>query len=87
MNASLLIGAIYEKASDQRLMFFMVLILDGSSAHGAHIWSKSSSSNPNYFSEKTYFLLHTCATVSKLPSYISTLGVLPNYWQVAHRII
>ena len=61
------------------LVSIMVLILDGSSEHGAHIWSKSDiwiclmhqSSSP-FFLEKTYFF-HTCATCLELPSYISTM--------------
>ena len=66
--------------------YFMVLTLDGSSEHGANIWSKSGiaicwrhlvtsyeSSNPIFFLEKTYFL-HKCATSSELPSNVSTMA-------------
>ena len=63
----------------------MLLILDGSSEHGAHIWNLSGiaiferhlvtskeSSNPIFLSENT-FLLHICATCSDQPSYISAM--------------
>ena len=63
----------------------MVLILDGSTEHCANIWRKSGiskcvrhsvtlteSSNPNFFRIKPT-LLHTYATCSELPSYISTM--------------
>ena len=60
-----------------------VLILDGGSEHGAHIWGKSGisrfvkgillqrqSQQIHFFSQKIPILLHTCATCSELPSYI-----------------
>ena len=59
--------------------------LDGSSEHGAHIWSKSGISicsshlvtskaswNPTFF-RKRPILLYTCATFSELPSCICTI--------------
>ena len=64
----------------------MVLILDGSSEHGAHIWNESGISicerhldtskkslNPISFFESP-ISLHMCATYSDLPSYISTMA-------------
>ena len=62
--------------ASRQTIIIMILILDGSSEHGAHIWSKSGSSicyrhmdasNPNMF--------HTCAICSELPYYISTMRV------------
>ena len=65
----------------------MVLILDGSSEHGAHkIWSKSGirfvegiwfhrqSHQIRFLFRKSLILLHTCATCSELPCYIITMG-------------
>ena len=64
----------------------MVLILDGSSEHDAHLWRKLGISiclrhlvtsielsNPSFFSQKTPILLNTCATCSELPTYIRTV--------------
>ena len=62
----------------------MVLILDSSSEHGAHIWSKPGISicyiwlnrtirQIRFFCKEKNTLLHTCATCSELPSYRSTM--------------
>ena len=62
----------------------MLLILDGSSEHGAHIWSNSgisicwrhfvtSKESSNFFLKRP-FLLYMCATCSELPFYISTMN-------------
>ena len=60
-------------------LFIMVLILDGSSEHGAHTWSKFVKGIWIYkervvksdFFLSTYFM---CAICSELPSYIRTIA-------------
>ena len=63
----------------------MVLTLAGSSKHGAHvvyqvfrflkgIWLNLR----NRVNQKRPILHHTCATCSKLPSYISTMSSFPS---------
>ena len=56
----------------------MVLILDGNSEIGAHVWSDIGYSIrlSHLFSARAItnlILLHTCATCSELPSNISTM--------------
>ena len=89
------IFSIYRKFRSHFATFFVilyvnptpshVLILDGSSEHGAHIWSKSGisicwrhlvtsrDSSCIFFSQKSPILLHTCETWPELPSYISSM--------------
>ena len=58
----------------------MVLISDGNSEIGSHVWSNHCyllclrHSIQIFFLRKYVFFLHACATCSELPSNISTVG-------------
>ena len=70
---------------DISTVVIMVPILDDSSEHGAHKWSKVSISiclrhfatplSNSIFFWKRPFILNSCTTCSELPSYISTLVI------------
>ena len=75
------------------LVYPMVFILDGCSFQNAHIWSKwgnsifwrhlatsKESSTPIFLVRKRTILIHTCATYSELPSYISIMVYLNEYY-------